>query len=303
MAVSTSQFIEAMRSFPAAVNIVTARGGEHRVGFTATAVMSLTAEPPQIAIAVNKGVSGLPTLLSAGAFCVSTLSARHSDIASRFAGSVKGSERFETGEWLTLATGAPALSDAVLNLDCRLVQSVEFSSHRLIVGEVDAIRVNNELKPLLYIDGGWACLLPGTDFGSSGYMDAVRRAMDVVNNAQQARPRDRLEQIVRELTHYYIKQRDVTRDQLRAEAYVTSEQMDDINRLKKSFDQRIVDLLNEGVNEGDFEVDDLRLAAFAISGVVTWVHRWYRSSGRLSPDEISGATAKLVDRMISSSRS
>lgn len=302
MTVSTSQFIEAMRFFPAAVNIVTSREKDNPVGFTATAVMSLTADPPQVAVAANKEVSGLPTLLSAGAFCVSTLSSRHSGIASRFAGSVKGAERFTTGEWLTLATGAPALSDAVLNLDCRLVQSIEFSSHRLIVGEVDAIRINKAPKPLLYIDGSWACLLSGADYGFDRHMKAVQRAVNVVNNAEQTRPRDRIGQIVRELTLYYINQQDATREQLSAEAYVSSEQMDDINRLRKSFDRRIVDLLNEGVKKGEFEIDDIRLAAFAISGVVTWVHRWYRSNGRLSPDEVSEETVRLVDRMISADR-
>lgn len=301
MVVTSSQFIAAMRHFPAAVNVVTASDGGVRAGFTATAVMSLTAEPPQVVVAVNKDVSGLPNLLSAGHFCVSTLSSHHAEIASRFAGKVKGTERFMTGEWTTLTTGSPALADAVVNLDCRIIQTIEFSSHHLVVGQVEAIRKNDDQKPLLYMDGNWASLLPGSDYGFNGYLEAVRKTVDVVGVAERenAKPRDRMKQIVHELTLYYIRRQDVTRDQLVAETYVSSDQLNDINELRKAFDSQISALLDQGSAEGEFEVEDIQLASFAISGMVTWVHRWYRPNGRLTPEEIGAKTARLIDRMIS----
>jgi Conserved protein/domain typically associated with flavoprotein oxygenases, DIM6/NTAB family len=294
------QFVEAMRRFPAAVNVVAAGNGGERVGFTATAVMSLTAEPPQIVVAMNKGVSGFSTLLSSGAFCVSTLATQHAEIASRFAGKVKGAERFEMGDWSTLATGAPALSDAVVNLDCRVAQTMEFSSHQLLVGQVEAVRWAQDQKPLLYINGRWAGLLPGLDYDFNDYIGAVRRAVDVIENSRspQDSSREQLKRIVRGLTLQYIDQQGSTRDQLTAESYVSREQMDDINKLRKEFDQHVIALLNKGVEEGEFDIEDVPVASFAITGIVAWVHRWYRSDGRLSPDEIGAATVRLVDRML-----
>ena len=296
----SAQFVEAMRRFPAAVNVVTADKGGERVGFTATAVMSLTADPPQIVVAMNKGVSGHSALLSSGAFCVSTLATQHAEIASRFAGKVKGAERFAMGDWSTLATGAPALSDAVLNLDCRVAQTIEFSSHQLLVGQVEAIRCAQDQKPLLYINGTWAGLLPGLNYEFDHYIGSVRRAVNVIENSPvpQASPRERLKRIVRDLTLHYIDQRSSTRDQLRAESYISEQQMDDINELRKEFDHHVMALLNQGVEEGQFDIEDIPIASFAITGIVAWVHRWYRSNGRLSPAEIGESTARLVDRML-----
>jgi flavin reductase (DIM6/NTAB) family NADH-FMN oxidoreductase RutF len=296
-----ARFVEAMRRFPAAVNVVAADHGGERVGFTATAVMSLTADPPQIAVAMNKGVSGFATLMSSGAFCVSTLATQHAGIASRFAGEVKGAERFAMGDWGALATGAPALGDAVLNLDCRIVQTVEFSSHLLLVGKVEEVRSAQDQKPLLYINGAWAGLLPGLDCDVDRYVGAVRRAVSVVENSgsPQDNPRERLKKIVRDMTLYYIEQQGPTRDQLTAESYVSRQQLNDINEARKQFDQQVISLLNRGVEEGQFDIEDVQIATFAITGIVAWVHRWYRPDGRLSPDEIGTSTVRLVDRMLS----
>lgn len=297
----SEQFVEAMRRFPAAVNVVAAaaESGE-RVGFTATAVMSLTADPPQIVVAMNKGVSGSGVLLSSGAFCVSTLATQHAEIASRFAGKVKGAERFAMGDWRTLTTDAPALNDAVVNLDCRVARTIEFSSHLLLVGDVESIRCANDQKPLLYINGAWAGLLPGLDYDVDRYVGAVRRTVSVIESSEtpQDSPRERLRRIVLDLTLHYIEQQGSMRDQLTAESYVSQQQLKDINEVRKEFDQQVITLLKQGVEEGQFDIEDVSLATFAITGIVAWVHRWYRSDGRLSPDEIGASTGRLVDRML-----
>lgn len=304
MAVTSVEFIEAMRRFPAAVNVITTGQGEGRAGFTATAVMSLTAEPPQIALAVNRTVSGLPALLASGAFCINTLAAHHAEIASRFAGKVKGLERFATGEWTSLWSGAPVLADAMVNLDCRTVRQIEFSSHVLLIGEVEAFRRNVELKPLLYMEGDWASLLPGPNFGLNAYMDAVRSTVGIIDKAENesGEPDRQLDILIRDLTRFYIDRQSVTRDQLSSEQYVSPDQLADLNAARKAFDDKVIELLARGNSDGRFDIDDLRLTAFAISGMVAWVHRWFRPSGPLTPDEVGERLAMLVKRMVSAER-
>ena len=301
MAVRSVEFIEVMRRFPGAVNVIATGEGEGRAGFTATAVMSLTAEPPQIALAVNKSVSSLPALRNNGTFCINTLAAHHADIASRFAGKVKGLERFETGEWIALVTGAPVLADAMVNFDCRTVQEIEFSSHILFVGQVEAVRCNVDLKPLLYMEGDWASLLPGPSFGLNAYMDAVHNTVGIIEKAESecAAPDRQLKSMIRNLTRYYIDQQTVTRDQLSGEQYVSPDQLVDLNAARKVFDDKVIELLSRGNRDGSFAVDDLRLTAFAISGMVAWVHRWFRPSGPRTPDEIGEHLALLVHRIVS----
>lgn len=140
----------------------------------------------------------------------------------------------------------------------------------------------------------------GLDYDFDGYVGAVRQAVDVIENSRspQDSPREQLKRTVRDLTLHYIEQRDSTRDQLPAESNVSREQMDDINKLRKEFDQHVIALLNQGVAEGQFDIDDVPVASFAITGIVAWVHRWYRTDGRLSPEEIGASTMRLVVHML-----
>lgn len=300
MQADSADFIAAMRRFPAAVNIITTGDGAARAGFTATAVMSLTAEPPQIGVAVNRSVTGLPALRANGSFCVNTLAAHQAELAGRFAGKVKGAERFRTGDWIALTTGAPALADALVTFDCRVVQEIEFSSHLLLVGQVEALRGPQDLKPLLYVEGNWASLLPSVAFDP---MDAVQSTLAVLEEtqAERAEPNAQLDGVIRKLTRFYIDRQVDTRDHLSAEQYVAPEQLADVNAARKAFDEQIADLLGRGVEKGQFQVEDPKLTAFAISGMVAWVHRWYRPHGRLTPEEIGDRLARLVARMVSGS--
>jgi AcrR family transcriptional regulator len=63
----------------------------------------------------------------------------------------------------------------------------------------------------------------------------------------------------------------------------------------RTFDQMMVEMLQEGTEQGCFEIDDVRMASFAILGAIFWAYRWYDHNGRLTPDEIAGAFIKLLE--------
>lgn len=72
----------------------------------------------------------------------------------------------------------------------------------------------------------------------------------------------------------------------------------DINALRKRFDRVLSDLLEEGVREGEFSVPDVRLAALAIGGMVSWAYTWYQPRGRLTIDDMSRHLALLALQMV-----
>lgn len=296
----SESFIAGMRQFPAAVNVITTGIGADRVGFTASAVMSLTAEPPQLGVAVNRSASAFPHIRANGVFCVNSLATHHGDLARGFAGAVKGNERFLAGNWDTLVTGAPALDDALINFDCVIDREVELSSHVLLIGTVKAVRRQADLRPLLYVKGDWASLLPGADSGQSQFMGAVEKSIAAIDAATSASadPRVRLDHFVRNFTKVYIEQQTVTRDYLTAEIYVQPEVQTRLNDAKRMFDRKLVDLLEDGRAAGRFDLEDPRVTALAISGLVGWLHRWFRPEGRLPPDEVARLLADLVRRMV-----
>ena len=151
--ITPAQHRGGMRHFASAVTVVTTRMGERRAGLTATAVTSVTADPPRLVVFVQKSVAAHPLLLESGALCVNLLSADQQDVAEVFAGmreGVHGEDRFGVGQWSTLQTGAPALDGALCNFDCRIVQVYEESSHHALLCEVLALRESPGDQALLY---------------------------------------------------------------------------------------------------------------------------------------------------------
>jgi len=162
--VPTADFIQAMRQFAGAVTIITTAHDGARTGLTATAVCSLTAEPPRILICVNKTASGHKPIAGGGRFCVNVLGTQHITIANRFAGraAVDGDARFlADATWTTLETGAPVLADALASFDCVVHAAYDFDTHSIYVGDVRAAVVRGGM-PLLYAGGAYATTAPLT---------------------------------------------------------------------------------------------------------------------------------------------
>ena len=64
--------------------------------------------------------------------------------------------------------------------------------------------------------------------------------------------------------------------------------------LRGAYEQRLAQILTDGVSEGVFEVVDIQVATFAIIALLTGLCTWYRPGGRLTRDAIIAAHEKLV---------
>jgi AcrR family transcriptional regulator len=64
--------------------------------------------------------------------------------------------------------------------------------------------------------------------------------------------------------------------------------------LRGAYEQRLADILTEGVEEGVFDVADIQVATFAIIALLTGLCSWYRPGGRLTKEAIVAAHEKLV---------
>ncbi len=155
VAVDSDDFREGMRQLAAGVTIVTTSIGDQRIGLTATAVCSLSAEPPMLLACVNREAGAHDPTLQSRVFCVNVLGARHLDLAAQFSSSERVPERFTTGEWGTLETGAPVLLDALASFDCLLGQTLRAETHTVLTGRVQAVRTDTAQEPLLYSRGAF----------------------------------------------------------------------------------------------------------------------------------------------------
>lgn len=151
------EFRNAMARLGAAVNIVTTDGPAGRAGFTASAVCSVTDEPPTLLVCMNRGSSAAAAVQGNGVLCVNTLGHGHQEISGVFAGftGLEGLDRFNHGEWDVLATGAPALRDAAVSFDCRIVEAVEKGTHSVLFAEVVRVRLSEQVGGLIYFSRGY----------------------------------------------------------------------------------------------------------------------------------------------------
>ncbi len=154
---AVEDFKAAMRQFSAAVNVITTAHEGQRRGLTATAVCSLCTEPPRILCCINRTAEANATVRASGIFAINVLPAAQMELAADFAGRKVGEERFETGEWTTLTTGAPILSDALAVFDCKVVDLIECGTHTIFIGDVMAA-ANAKAPPLLYCDRAYGTL-------------------------------------------------------------------------------------------------------------------------------------------------
>lgn len=156
---STDQFRDVLRHFAAGVTLVTTRDGERDFGLTVSAFMSISVDPPLIAVAIAQSHLVNELLPAEGAsFGVSILGQDQQSLSDRFA-FVDQAERFQEGTWIRGETGAPLLADAVAWLDCRVHQRLPAGSHTIIVGAVRASSVPRaDEAPLVYWDRGYRSL-------------------------------------------------------------------------------------------------------------------------------------------------
>jgi flavin reductase len=157
MTVDPNLFRAGMRLFTGGVCLITtADAGGRRGGLTATAVCSVTMEPPTLLICVNRRSSSHDLIRAAGVFAVNVLASSDRALADRFSGAESGDARFAIGEWSRLATGAPILDSALVSFDCKIAQMVDVGSHGVFFGEVQDAQVRGDSAvPLLYLQGNY----------------------------------------------------------------------------------------------------------------------------------------------------
>ncbi|MFC8920253.1 flavin reductase family protein [Streptomyces sp. NPDC057116] len=149
-ATGPEQFRDAMALLAAPVTVVTTVDGDGtRRGFTASAVTSVSLDPPLVLVGVTRGSGCHGPLIARGEFVVNVLGAHHGPLARRFAAS--GADRFAGGEFETWpGSGLPYLPDASVLLRCVLADVVPAGDHDLLLGSPVEARTNGSSGALVW---------------------------------------------------------------------------------------------------------------------------------------------------------
>jgi flavin reductase (DIM6/NTAB) family NADH-FMN oxidoreductase RutF len=162
-AIAADEFRAHMRHLAGAVTVIATGAPGQRFGLTATAVCSLSDDPPTLLACVSRTASAHDVISRNRTFSVNLLADDQEIVAARFAGraGLRGEARFEGADWHALATGAPILAGALAAFDCEITQEHVFATHTIFIGRVVASAAREAADPLLYLRGGFRQLGPG----------------------------------------------------------------------------------------------------------------------------------------------
>ena len=145
---------DAMARLGAAVSVITTTGAAGPLGFTASAVCSVTDDPPTLLVCMNRGSRLNEAFKANRVLCVNTLAAVQEPLSPLFAGLTGVDDmptRFAAARWTALTTGSPVLAGAVVSFDCRIAQITEVGTHSVFFCEVEAIQAGSEHEGLIYV--------------------------------------------------------------------------------------------------------------------------------------------------------
>ncbi len=145
-------FKQAMRRVASTVNVITVCVGGEPMGITATAMSSLSLDPPSLLICINRTASLHSPLEDVSHFCVNVLHRSQEEIARMFADKTRRELRFATG-WQVDCERPPRLADAQAAILCRRIQHFPYGTHSIFIGEVEEVAVRGDVDPLIYVDG------------------------------------------------------------------------------------------------------------------------------------------------------
>jgi flavin reductase (DIM6/NTAB) family NADH-FMN oxidoreductase RutF len=152
-------FRSVMRATAQAVTLITSCDADGNLyGMAASAVISLSMEPPSMCISVNRSASIHPVLAASGAFCINLLNADQSSLVEAFSRSDQRDRRFTSSDWQRGPDGLPYLASARAAIFCRREDSFDYSTHTLHIGRVTELKMLGNGMPLLWFDGAYAAM-------------------------------------------------------------------------------------------------------------------------------------------------
>lgn len=149
------EFRDVIGRFASGVTVVTTAHEGQPFGTTASAVSSLSLEPPMVLVCLNRSSETGRAIGASRRFAINVLGQGQHDTARRFAR--KGGEKFAGVEVTAGAWEEPLLVEALATLECRVVEETSGGTHIVFLAEVDRASARPG-APLAYFRGEFHAL-------------------------------------------------------------------------------------------------------------------------------------------------
>ena len=157
--VDSAAFRRALAQLAGGVVVVTSvDSGGRPSGVTATAVCSVSLEPPLVLVCLGAKSRTRETIAKSGRYAINVLASGHRLHAERFAAA--GDGKFDGLIWEPGRSGCPVLPDSIAVCECDVEKTIEAGDHTVFVGRVAEVRATDSAqnRPLLWFRGRYARL-------------------------------------------------------------------------------------------------------------------------------------------------
>ena len=145
-------FRQAMRRVASTVNVITICPRAEPMGITATAMSSLSLDPPSLLVCINRFAAMHGLMEDVSHFRVNVLHREQEHLARMFADRRQHALRFADG-WEVECERPPRLLDAQASILCRRIDHHRFGTHSIFIGVVEDVAVREGIDPLVYVNG------------------------------------------------------------------------------------------------------------------------------------------------------
>lgn len=152
-AIDPRAFRDALGLYASGITVISSHYDSKPIGFTCQSFYSVSVDPPLVSFSVMTTSSTYPKIREMGKFSVNVLAENQRSISDQFAR--KAADKWAGIKWSQFQSRNPAIENALLNLDCKLVDEHLAGDHYIVVGQVLAMRCTTPetVKPLLYFKG------------------------------------------------------------------------------------------------------------------------------------------------------
>ncbi len=149
------------RNWASTVTVVTAKrkaeflesGVPAQDGYTATAFLTISIDPPIILVSPTNGGSAYSMLAESDHFAVSILASDQQPIADAFAKpSSERASNWDTFAWTPDQNGSPILEGSLGAFSAKIKQLIPAGDHTIVLGDVTEIHHGDIGEPLMYFN-------------------------------------------------------------------------------------------------------------------------------------------------------
>ena len=144
-------FRRVVSHFASGVTIITTGEEGTMYGTTASAVSSLSMDPPMMLVCLNRSSSTHDAIKRSGVFAINILAEGQGELAYRFA-SKRIVDRFEGVDHVVAANGVPVLDGTLASIVCETEELAKGGTHTVFLARVVAA-ASGDGEPLTYFRG------------------------------------------------------------------------------------------------------------------------------------------------------